>query len=132
MTESATVPAFDPNGLAHAVDENLYDLFRAMAQGLSGGELDEGEALSRHHSFPTNPMFKGVWRCQLMPDRVVYGATQRLQTTEGSCDTRCSRCRRRLVQSRGIFARGVLQLTVKRPSTIITNRRRTCMAQSHG
>lgn len=31
MIESATVPAFDPNGLAHVVDENQYDLFRAMA-----------------------------------------------------------------------------------------------------
>ena len=41
-----------------------------MAQGLSGGELDERDELSRHHSFPTNPMFKGVWRSRLTPDRV--------------------------------------------------------------
>jgi ribosomal protein S18 acetylase RimI-like enzyme len=68
--DNAIVPAFDPTGLTHAVDENLYDLFRAMAQSLSGGELDECDELSRHHSFPTNPMFKGTWRSRLAPDRI--------------------------------------------------------------
>jgi ribosomal protein S18 acetylase RimI-like enzyme len=68
--ESSNVAAFDPTDLAHAVEENLYDLFRAMAQGLSGGELDERDEFSRHHSFPTNPMFKGVWRSRLAPGQV--------------------------------------------------------------
>jgi ribosomal protein S18 acetylase RimI-like enzyme len=68
--ESNNVATFDPIDLAEAVDENLYDLFRAMAQGLSGGELDERAELARHHSFPTNPMFKGVWRSRLVSDRV--------------------------------------------------------------
>lgn len=68
--EGPNVVASDSTALAHAVDENLYDLFRAMAQGLSAGELDEHDELSRHHSFPTNPMFKGVWRSRLAPDQV--------------------------------------------------------------
>jgi hypothetical protein len=51
--------------LGRAVLENLHDLFRAMARGLPGGELEETGTLSRHHSFPTNPMFKGVWATRL-------------------------------------------------------------------
>jgi ribosomal protein S18 acetylase RimI-like enzyme len=51
--------------LGQAVLANLHDLFRAMARGLPGGELEEVSALSRHHSFPTNPMFKGVWASRL-------------------------------------------------------------------
>jgi ribosomal protein S18 acetylase RimI-like enzyme len=54
--------------LASTVSENLYALFRAMAAALPGGELEESEGLSRHHSFPVNPMFKGVWRTRLAGD----------------------------------------------------------------
>ena len=45
--------------LAMAVEESLHDLFRAMAR-LPGAELEERDEYSRHHAFPTNPMFKGV------------------------------------------------------------------------
>ena len=51
--------------LALAVFENLHDLFRAMAKNLPEGQLIESEKLSRHLTFPTNPMFKGVWKTQL-------------------------------------------------------------------
>lgn len=50
--------------LAAAVEENLFDLFRAMTL-LPGSEIEEGDKLSRHLTFPTNPMFKGVWRTRL-------------------------------------------------------------------
>ena len=50
--------------LMSAVNENLFDLFRAMAHVL-GGELQETDRLCRHLTFPTNPMFKGVWRTRL-------------------------------------------------------------------
>lgn len=50
--------------LAAAVEENLFALFRAMSS-LPGGEIVETEKLSYHHTFPTNPMFKGVWRTRL-------------------------------------------------------------------
>ncbi len=50
--------------LGLAVFQNLYALFRAMANGL-GGELAVGKSPSRHFSFPTNPMFKGVWDARL-------------------------------------------------------------------
>lgn len=53
--------------LAMAVQENLFALFRAMST-LPGGELAERASLSRHYAFPTNPMFKGVWRTQLAPE----------------------------------------------------------------
>jgi hypothetical protein len=53
--------------LGRAVLENLQELFRAMARGLPGGELEETGALCRHHSFPTNPMFKGAWGARLAP-----------------------------------------------------------------
>lgn len=69
---SIDVPLFNPSEaeLSSAVPENLYALFRAMAHGVSGAELVEGAGLSYHHSFPTNPMFKGVWRTQLSPAQV--------------------------------------------------------------
>ena len=51
--------------LGLAVFENLYALFRAMAKNLPEGQLLESETLSRHLTFPTNPMFKGVWKTQL-------------------------------------------------------------------
>jgi ribosomal protein S18 acetylase RimI-like enzyme len=51
--------------LGLAVFENLYDLFRAMATRIPNGQLIENEKASRHLTFPTNPMFKGVWRTHL-------------------------------------------------------------------
>jgi ribosomal protein S18 acetylase RimI-like enzyme len=50
------------------VFENLYALFRAMANKLPQGQLVEREKLSRHLTFPTNPMFKGVWATHLSAD----------------------------------------------------------------
>lgn len=50
--------------LAAAVEENLFDLFRAMT-ALPGTEIEESDKLSRHLAFPSNPMFKGVWRTRL-------------------------------------------------------------------
>lgn len=58
----------DDGQLGLAVFENLYDLFRAMAGGLPGSEIVEEEALSKHLTFPSNPMFKGVWGTHLSPD----------------------------------------------------------------
>lgn len=55
--------------LGLAVFRNLHALFRAMANGL-GGEVDEGKNLSRHFSFPTNPMFKGVWETRITNETV--------------------------------------------------------------
>lgn len=51
--------------LAAAVEENLFALFRTMAATLPKSELVEGEKLSYHLTFPSNPMFKGVWRTRL-------------------------------------------------------------------
>jgi GNAT superfamily N-acetyltransferase len=55
--------------LAHAVQDNLFALFRAMAGSLPGGEIAETAQLGRHHTFPTNPMFKGVWQARLAEDQ---------------------------------------------------------------
>jgi len=65
MTETILANPSDVE-LASAVDENLYALFRAMANSL-GGELEERDGLGRHLAFPTNPMFKGAWRTRLSP-----------------------------------------------------------------
>jgi len=56
--------------LADAVQQNLFDLFRSMARLLPNGECEEGVTLCRHFSFPTNPMFKGVWGTRLGADEV--------------------------------------------------------------
>lgn len=53
-----------------AVQDNLFALFRAMAQVLPGSEIVETEKLSYHLAFPTNPMFKGVWQTRLSADEV--------------------------------------------------------------
>jgi len=50
--------------LGIAATDNLVALFGMMAR-LEGGEIVETGTLGRHHSFPTNPMFKGVWRTRL-------------------------------------------------------------------
>lgn len=51
--------------LATAVSQNLFALFCAMAETLPGGESVQREGLAYHHTFPTNPMFKGVWQTRL-------------------------------------------------------------------
>ena len=56
--------------LIAAVGDNLYSLFREMVNTLPGGELVESDQLSRHLTFPHNPMFKGVWRTRLTPGEV--------------------------------------------------------------
>ena len=63
MTETILTNPSDEE-LAAAVQENLYALFRAMAT-LPGGELVESEKQSHHLAFPSNPMYKGVWRTRL-------------------------------------------------------------------
>lgn len=55
--------------LAAAVEENLFALFRAM-HAIPGAVLVEGEKLSYHHAFPTNPMFKSIWATHLSADEV--------------------------------------------------------------
>ena len=59
-------PLVDANkaDLAAAVQENLFALFRAMTT-LPGSEWVEGDKLSYHLTFPSNPMYKGVWRTRL-------------------------------------------------------------------
>jgi ribosomal protein S18 acetylase RimI-like enzyme len=77
----ATAPILtnpSPAQLEAAVEENLFDLFRAMATALPGGELVESEKLSYHLTFPTNPMFKGVWRTRLSADETEEAIDQTL------------------------------------------------------
>ncbi len=57
-----------PAQLASAVEENMFALFRTMGAVLPGAELIESEKLSYHLAFPSNPMFKGVWRTHLAPE----------------------------------------------------------------
>lgn len=61
-----------------AVQENLYALFRAMSTALPGSELVESNKLSYHHTFPANPMFKGVWATNLHPDETDDAIAQTL------------------------------------------------------
>jgi ribosomal protein S18 acetylase RimI-like enzyme len=68
MTIKPIIKKATDEQLGNAVFENLYDLFRAMAKTLPEGEIVEGDKLSYHFTFPTNPMFKGVWRTRLSAD----------------------------------------------------------------
>ena len=65
MTRDSILKDATDRELGLAVFENLYGLFRSMANHLPKGKLIERETFSRHLTFPTNPMFKGVWKTQL-------------------------------------------------------------------
>ena len=68
MNQNSILKGATDRELGLAVFENLYALFRAMANSLPEGQLVEQEELSRHLTFPTNPMFKGVWKTHLPAD----------------------------------------------------------------
>ncbi|MGH2521686.1 MAG: hypothetical protein ACRDH2_04195 [Anaerolineales bacterium] len=63
MTNETPLARASSAELSGAVQENLFALFRAM-RALPESELVESERLCHHHAFPTNPMFKGVWRAR--------------------------------------------------------------------
>jgi GNAT superfamily N-acetyltransferase len=60
-----------------AVEENLYDLFRALCT-LPGSELVESPELCFHHAAPFNPMFKGVWGTRLADEAVEAAIDERI------------------------------------------------------
>lgn len=68
MTESFVQYDLAENEFAAAVQENLFALFRVMAEALPGGEIVETDKISYHLTLPTNPMFKGVWRSHFSAD----------------------------------------------------------------
>ena len=70
MTNETILTKALPAQLIAAVGDNLYSLFREMVNTLPGGELVESDRLSRHLTFPHNPMFKGVWRTRLAREDV--------------------------------------------------------------
>ncbi len=55
-----------PASLGPQVEANLFALFRAM-QATLGGDLEETPALSRFYTFPSSPLFKGVFNTRLTP-----------------------------------------------------------------
>lgn len=63
---AADVPLLEatPEQLREGFAENLFALFRSMG-GLPGAEVEESSGLGRHHAFPINPMFKGIWQARL-------------------------------------------------------------------
>jgi GNAT superfamily N-acetyltransferase len=63
-----------PDELARATQDNLFALFRSLAQ-LPGGDLEELGRLSRHFAPPSNPMFKSVWNCRLEPNELQAAIT---------------------------------------------------------
>jgi ribosomal protein S18 acetylase RimI-like enzyme len=64
--------------LEAAVEENLFALFRAMVEVLPNSELVASDKLCYHLAFPSNPMFKGVWRTRLSADEVEEAIDQTL------------------------------------------------------
>lgn len=68
MTASSPLVNASTEDLIAAVEENLFDLFRAMAAVLPDSEIVEAERLSHHLAFPHNPMFKGVWKTRLVEE----------------------------------------------------------------
>ncbi len=70
MPDNAILSHPSPAQLEAAVEENLFALFRAMTETLPNSELVESDRLCYHLAFPSNPMFKGVWRTRLAADEV--------------------------------------------------------------
>jgi GNAT superfamily N-acetyltransferase len=50
--------------LNRAVEENVFAMFGAMTQALNG-EMEETARLSRYHTSPSSPIFKGAYRTKL-------------------------------------------------------------------
>lgn len=69
MTSKTVLIDAADSELASAVHENLYALFSSM-QVIPGCEVIENDELGYHHAFPDNPMFKGVWKTRLSPDKI--------------------------------------------------------------
>lgn len=69
MTTDSILQNATDEQLGLAVQENLFALFRAMT-ALPDSKIEETPELSRHHTFPTNPMYKGVWGTHLGPVEV--------------------------------------------------------------
>lgn len=63
MTRRFSLPP-SADQLGQSLVNNLRALFAAMASSLHG-ELVESDALSMHHTFPNNWLFKGVWSSAL-------------------------------------------------------------------
>jgi GNAT superfamily N-acetyltransferase len=59
----------DDQRLGIATQDNLFELFRAMAS-LPGGQIQDGDGVSMHHAPVPNPMFNGVWATRLEPEDV--------------------------------------------------------------
>ena len=66
MTDIAPLTNATPEQLADAVEENLFSMFRASTQALSG-EIEEADQLSRFHCPPMSPIFKAAWAAHLAP-----------------------------------------------------------------
>jgi GNAT superfamily N-acetyltransferase len=66
LMQNAPLTSPTPDQITGSASANLHALFRAMS-ALEGGRLEEVGAVSRHLSFPTNPMFKGAWATHLPP-----------------------------------------------------------------
>ena len=58
-----------PPHLAKAVDDNLIALYYAFCT-LPDSEMVVDERLCYHHAFPSNPLFKAVWRTHLAEGEV--------------------------------------------------------------
>jgi GNAT superfamily N-acetyltransferase len=63
MTDTILKNATDEQ-LGQAVEENVFAMFRSMTQVLSG-EIEENPRLSRYHTAPSSPIFKGTYRTNL-------------------------------------------------------------------
>lgn len=64
--------------LEAAVSSNLYALFRSM-HVIPGCEVLETESISFHHAFPSNPMFKGVWKARFSKEETEAKIAQAVQ-----------------------------------------------------
>jgi ribosomal protein S18 acetylase RimI-like enzyme len=53
-----------PAILAAAVEENIFAMYRRLAEALHG-EIEETPGLGRFHAFPLSPMFKAAYRARL-------------------------------------------------------------------
>jgi GNAT superfamily N-acetyltransferase len=78
LDEMSILADASSSDLAHAVQDNLFELFRAMT-ALPGSELLETSELSRHFAPATNPMFQGVWRARLTDARAETAITDSLE-----------------------------------------------------
>lgn len=78
MTTNSILKNSTNEQLGLAVEENAYAMFHSMTEALNG-EMEETAELSRYHTSPSSPIFKGAFRTLPAHRRKGIGSAMQLE-----------------------------------------------------